>query len=221
MARYGFYIDGFNVYHALNDFCYYEPDLPRTPDNKRYPYHKYKWLNYRKLAESVIKSRDTITRIFFFTTYAKWKWEQEPDIELRHRQYIHALQTEKIVVIQGRFMHRQERCHLCCGVYPDHVEKRTDVNIALQLLGDAIEDLYDRAIIVSADSDLLPAISAVHKYTPGKLVGVMFPIRRTSFDLRQYADFRLKMTEKLLKECQFPDKIILPDLILRRPEDWC
>ena len=126
--------------------------------------------------------------------------------------------TEKIEVIQGRFMLRSERCPHCKKCYPDHVEKRTDVNIALKLLGDAIDDLYDKALIISADSDLLPTISAVHKHAPGKEVGVMFPICRTSFDLRQYADFRLKMSEKLLSKCQFPDKITLPDIILKRPD---
>lgn len=220
MSRYCFYIDGFNIYHALNDRCYYRPNQPRIPENRCYPYRKYKWLNYRKLAESTIGSRDTISGIFFFTTYAKWKWDQDKGIGYRHRQYVRALQTEKIEVIQGHFMTRTERCPKCKENYPDHVEKRTDVNIALKLLGDAIEDLYDKALVISADSDLLPTISAVHKYAPGKQVGVMFPICRTSFDLRQHADFCHKMPEKLLAKCQFPDEIKLPDVILRKPENW-
>lgn len=220
MNRYCFYIDGFNVYHALNDVFCYKPDQPRIPENRCYLYRKYKWLNYHKLAESVVRKRDVIAGIFFFTTYAKWKWDQDKGIAFRHKQYVRALQTEKIEVIHGRFMAREERCPKCREYYPDHVEKRTDVNIALKLLGDAIDDLYDKALIISADSDLLPTISAVHKYAPGKQVGVMFPIRRTSFDLRQYADFRLKMPEILLKKCQFPDKIELPDEILQRPDSW-
>ena len=42
MSRYCIYIDGFNVYYALQ-----QPS-----------YRKYKWLNYRKLAESVIGNND-------------------------------------------------------------------------------------------------------------------------------------------------------------------
>ncbi len=218
--RYAFYIDGFNVYHALNDAYNYKPNLPRTVKSRVYPYRRYKWLDYRKLAESLILSRDTVTGLFFFTTYAKWKWNEDKTIGFRHRQYIRALQTEKIEIIQGRFQWREEKCPVCKKVYPDHVEKRTDVNIALKLLGDAIDDLYDKAVIISADSDLLPTISAVHKYAPGKQVGVMFPIRRTSFDLRQYADFRLKMPEELLLSSQFPDRIEVGEIILQRPDTW-
>ena len=109
---------------------------------------------------------------------------------------------------------------MCRKVYPDHVEKRTDVNIALKLLGDAIENLYDRAVIISADSDLLPAISAVHRHAAGKEVGFMFPIGRTSFDLRQNADFRLWMRERLLRDSQFPDKFEVEGATFERPSNW-
>jgi uncharacterized LabA/DUF88 family protein len=219
--RYCFYIDGFNVYHALNDYFEYKPNVPRKPENRVFPYRRYKWLNYRKLAESLMRSRDKITGIFFFTTYAKWKWDEDKGIGVRHRQYVKALQSEKIEVVQGRFMPREERCPNCRQYYPDHVEKRTDVNIALKVLGDAIDNLYDKAVIISADSDLLPTISAVRKYGTGKQVGIMFPIRRTSVDLRQYADFRFKMPEKLLKKSQFPDKFIVGGVTFERPNSWC
>lgn len=114
-------------------------------------------------------------------------------------------------------MDKDIRCHKCNQYFLTHEEKRTDVNIALKLFGDAFEDLYDKALIVSADSDLLPIIQAVHKYFPGKEIGVMFPIGRTSFDLRQNADFRRKMREVLLRDSQFPDEV---GNIRKRPDNW-
>ena len=57
MSRYSFYVDGFNVYYALQ---------------KRPAYKKYKWLDYQKLAESVIGAKDSIEGIFYFTTFVKW-----------------------------------------------------------------------------------------------------------------------------------------------------
>jgi uncharacterized LabA/DUF88 family protein len=220
MNRYCFYVDGFNVYHALNDFFNYKPGLPRKPGNMVFPYRKYKWLNYRQLAESVILSKDTITGVFYFTTYAMWKWNKDPGIRIRHTQYIKALRTQQIDVIQGRFKWKEKRCPLCKGKYETHVEKRTDVNIALKVVGDAIENLYDRAVIVSADSDLLPVVAAIHRYAPTKEVGFMFPIRGANVELRQAADFRFRMNEKLLARSQFPDSFEVSGKTFERPQSW-
>lgn len=52
MSRYCIYIDGFNVYYSLS--------------NKQF--RKYKWLNYRKLAESAVRSGDSIAAVYYFTT---------------------------------------------------------------------------------------------------------------------------------------------------------
>ncbi len=121
---------------------------------------------------------------------------------------------------RGRFLEKETRCHICGKIYKTHEEKRTDVNIALKILGDAIDDLYDKALIVSADSDLIPAIQSVHKYKPEKQVGIMFPIGRNNYDLRQKADFRIKMSQRLLQVCQFPEQIKIANTIIKKPDEW-
>jgi len=50
MKRILFFIDGFNVYHALDD------------DPK---YNKYKWLDYFNLAKRFVSKQDQIVGIFF------------------------------------------------------------------------------------------------------------------------------------------------------------
>ena len=99
-------------------------------------------------------------------------------------------------------------------------EKRTDVNIALQAVGDASEDMYDRAVLVSADSDLLPVIATVHRIAPDKEVGVMIPIGRTNDDLVRSADFRLKMRERNLRASQFPTTITVGKTTITKPSAW-
>jgi uncharacterized LabA/DUF88 family protein len=200
MARYCIYIDGFNVYYALQELSY----------------QKYKWVNYRKLAESVIGKNDQITGVFYFTAIVRWK----PDNARRHKIYMRALRWAGVDTIQGRFQDKHVRCHKCNQIYKTHEEKRTDVNIALKVLCDAIDELYDKALIVSADSDLLPAIHAVRKYAPEKRIGVMFPIGRTNNDLGMEADFRIKMSQRLLSACQFPEQIKIGSTIIKRPDDW-
>jgi uncharacterized LabA/DUF88 family protein len=202
MSRYCLYIDGFNVYYAL----------------KRNPaYHKYKWLNYRKLAESMVCANDTIVGIFYFTTFVRWR----PDSVERHKKYISALRSMGVEIIYGRFLEKSIKCHKCHQDFKTHEEKQTDVNIALKILGDAVDNLYDKALIISADSDLLPVIKSVQHHTPEKEIGVMFPIGSSSFELRQNAGFRRKMSEKLLQNCQFPDKVKIGDTIITRPDSWC
>lgn len=75
-------------------------------------------------------------------------------------------------------------------------------------------------VYYALNGDLLPIIQTVHKYFPGKEIGVMFPIRRTSFDLRQHADFRRKMREELLRDSQFPDEVKVGNEIIKRPNSW-
>jgi len=201
MARYCFYIDGFNVYYAFQE----KPQ-----------FRKYKWLNYRKLAEKTVQAQDEITGIFYFTALVEWK----PQSVARHEEYIKVLRSVRVETIRGRFLRKDVECHLCHKVFHTHEEKQSDVNIALKILADAVDDLYDRAVIISADSDLLPVIKTIQQYAPEKEIGVMFPIGHTSFDLRQSAAFRRKMSERLLRECQFPDEVEVGNVIIKKPASW-
>ncbi|MFC1678020.1 hypothetical protein ACFL3G_13295 [Planctomycetota bacterium] len=106
MARYCFYIDGFNVYHALNDDSLSGHNKPHKPI---YKYRKYKWLNYRKLALNVIGPQDTIAEIYYFTAYAKWR----PSSYNHHKNYVKALRSENIKIVRGRFMKKYMLCHNC------------------------------------------------------------------------------------------------------------
>jgi len=200
MSRYSFYIDGLNVYHSLN--------------NARFK--KYKWLNYRKLAERFLGPGDTLVDIFCFTTYARWK----PASFARHRAFIKALRSVGVRDMQGRFMRHKERCHVCGSRYTAREEKQTDVNIAVHLLSDAMNDEFDRAVIISGDTDLIPAIEAVHRDAPDKEIGVMFPLRRFHDTLKKTADFSVTMKERMLDECQFPGEVKVGGTIIERPESW-
>ena len=199
MYRYCFYIDGFNMYYALN---------------RKYPH--FKWLNYYQLAKSVLLAHDKLEKVNYFSAYITWK----PDNHKRHQDYVTALRWAGVEFVPGRFKNKGIHCHLCHRTFMTHEEKQTDVNIAIRLLSDAVEDKYDRAVIVSADSDLTPAILAVRKLFPNKQGGVMFPIDSNCFDLRQESDFKFKMSQKLLQASQFPDEIIIGKSVIKRPTAW-
>src|SRR5262249_2777743 len=87
------------------------------------------------------------------------------------RQKLHLLamgEEAKAEIIYGSLRPRDLRCPRCnedlachaCGCRKRYAEKMIDVKIVLRLLEDAVDSLFDRAYVVSADVDLVPAIRA-------------------------------------------------------------
>lgn len=208
MAKVAFFIDGFNLYHAL-DY------LESGSDHFRY--RKYKWLNLYKFASLFVGRLDKLEQVILFTAFATW----DPAKVARHRLFIRANESVGVSVVYGEFKRKDKRCRLCRQRYSTFEEKQTDVNIALHLLQLAIMGQYDRAVIVSGDTDLIPAIKAVRVTFPQKEIGVILPIGKSSEDLLKQADFRHKMREHHLESCRFPDVIPLADgSALECPATW-
>lgn len=208
MARIVFFVDGFNLYHAL-DYLQTGPD--------HFKYRPYKWLNLYKLASLFVGSKDTLQDVLLFTAFATW----DPAKVARHKLFIRANESVGVTVVLGEFKRKDKRCRLCGQRYSTFEEKQTDVNIALALLQYAIMDRYDRAVIVSGDTDLIPAIKSVRSTFPAKQIGVILPIGKSSEDLIRLADFRHKMREQHLSSCRFPNQLTLPDnSVLNCPDSW-
>ncbi len=202
MPRVAVFIDGFNLYHAVT--C----DL-RTK--------KHRWLNLEKLARCFLTSNDSLNEIFYFTALAVW----DANKVAKHKTYISALRTTSVQPILGAFRRKDKHCTLCRRQYPTYEEKRTDVNIAIKLFQTAIIDSWDSALIVSGDSDLIPAIEAVKKSFPSKQIGVVIPIGRRAEELKSVTDFHRKMKIKHLETSQFPEVIDLGGGIsINKPLSW-
>ena len=97
----------------------------------------------------------------------------------------------------------------------------TDVQIATEMLTDAFADKFDTALVVSADSDLVPPTLAVRRLFPGKRVVAAFPPARSSVQLKRAANASTRVGLDSLERSQFPDAVPKPDgYVLRRPEHW-
>lgn len=202
MSRIACFVDGFNVFHALKD---------------KEEYHKYKWLNLAKLTQCFVRPADQVIEILYFTALAHWN----PDKVNRHKTYIAALKSVGIKIVPGEFKRREKLCRNCNRKYWTHEEKRTDVNIAIKLFEGAIKDSYDTALIISGDSDLVPAIEAVKTMFPAKHIHVVIPIGRRAEILKQTADSYMKMKQKHLKSSQFEDTVnIEGGNSVTRPPRW-
>lgn len=202
MNRVIIFYDGFNLYHALND----------VPS-----YHKYKWLNLEKFSKCFIEPKDSIIDIFYFTAYVTW----DPLKLARHQNYVSALRMVNVKIVFGAFRNVDQTCQICHKTYQTFREKRTDVNIAIKLFQTAIADMWDKALIISGDSDLIPAIEAVKTTFPTKRIEIVIPIGRRAEELKQIADFHRKVKQKHLATCQFDDIITIDaNTSLQRPSSW-
>jgi uncharacterized LabA/DUF88 family protein len=202
MARVAFFIDGFNVYHSLKE----------NPS-----YHRYLWLDYRTLAERFTRRADRLSEVHYFTAYATWK----PHSMKRHRMLVGALESRAVNIVMGKFKKKDMYCKVCRASFKVREEKQTDVNIAVSLLKEALLDHYDTAVLLTNDTDLIPAIQAVKEAFPGKKIGVLFPIDRWATELKDVCDFWRKIERKDLARSQFPNEVRLPSgVVLTRPSTW-
>jgi len=203
LNRITFFIDGFNLFHSIDS----------NPE-----YHKYKWLNLKKLAEKFITKNDIIKDIYYFTALATWSLDKSN----RHKLYIKALELMSgIKVIYGKFKKKDITCRLCHKKYQTYEEKQTDVNIAIYLLEFAFKDEYDTAVIITGDSDLIPSIKSVSSIFPSKSIWLIIPIGRDAKELTNCCDKHMKIKEKHLKTSLFPEEIIINDTTkLICPPKW-
>ena len=108
--------------------------------------------NYRALCADLAGDRE-IVFIGYYVGVVRAKFDDAKGQKLRRAQIdlFNHLRNQKILVRKGYLMKND-------GVYH---EKGVDVKIATDLLVGAYENLYDDAIVISSDTDLLPAMQKV------------------------------------------------------------
>jgi uncharacterized LabA/DUF88 family protein len=81
-----------------------------------------------------------------------------------------------------------------------HVEKETDVNLAVDMVVGAYEERYDAAMLIAGDTDYVRAIHAVK--TRGKrLVWCPLPLQRHIPPLARICDEPRELDERFLRTC--------------------
>ena len=157
-AKVACYIDGFNLYHAIKG-------LP--PPNQH-----LKWVNLWGLASAFIQhGGERLVGVYYFSALAYWL----PAEQARHRAFIAANRAVGVTPVLGEFKAKTRRCGSCGAVWTTHEEKQSDVNLAVHLTHHAALGLYDRALVVSADSDMCSAIDLVLSAFPDKQVRILTP----------------------------------------------
>jgi uncharacterized LabA/DUF88 family protein len=201
------FIDGFNLYHAVDDSRQ----------------SQFKWLDLCALIEVFVPaSQFDLVAVYYFSAYATWR----ANAYKRHREYVKALQANGVTPVMGQFKKKSRTCFSCGAKWETHEEKETDVNIALYMLDGAYRDEYDRALLVSADSDLAPAVQMVKSRFPNKSVKILTPIGRHHSMRLVRAAGGLKMAKKIeyvhMEHCIFAEEICdkAGNVIAKRPAGY-
>lgn len=198
------YVDGFNFYYGLK----------ASPKWKR-----YYWLDIVALFEKFMKPNQELVAVKYFSARP-----DNPDANVNQWRFFQAnKENPKFHLILGTYLRKSIICRNCGYAIRTHEEKETDVRIATQIVVDAYERNYDIAIVVSADSDMVPAIEIVKGI--GKPVFVYFPPNQHSSNLATMGSgspISLQRYESRFRQSMLPDVVHLKsyDIDISIPEKW-
>jgi uncharacterized LabA/DUF88 family protein len=190
-------IDGFNLYHAIDKFA------PGVDEADQRRYQKYKWICLRTLIQQFLLPEEQLVGVHYFTAYPNWDQAKM----LRHQTYVNAIHARGVDYTLGEFKPKLVDCRATCRQsFEVKEEKQTDVNIATKMI--ELADHYDKLILLTADSDQVPAVRLLLKLHPTKKVFVLPPIGRNSKELvRAAGKNRLVMTEEHLGRAILPNPV--------------
>lgn len=206
------FIDGFNLYHALT-----EAD---KLGHRRYA--GYRWLDYRKLVECYLRADDILSEVYYFTAYASWNTPSGLEKKQKHQNFVSIQRERGVTVVLGRFRPVWKKCMAVCKQrYQTYEEKRTDVNIAITMLKLAVSGQYEKAILISGDSDLIPALEAVREARPEIKIATVVPIDRNGQALINASNTVLHMKESHLRKSLLPREVTLKNgTVIKCPVGW-
>ena len=199
------YIDGFNLYYGL----------------KEMRWQRYYWLNLAELTRLLLPADQQLVVVKYFTALVS-STRADPDKNRRQTTFLEALLTlPNLRIFYGHYLQKQVQCRRCGAIWVTHEEKKTDVNIAAELLNDAYSDAFDVALLASADSDLADVVKDIPRRFAGKMVVVAFPPGRQSLALSNVASHSFMIGRANLRKSRFPDSVRKADgFILQRPASW-
>jgi NYN domain len=189
------YVDGFNLYHPLHEMN--EPFL--------------KWCDVWALSEAMVRPHDLkLVKVTFCTAVP----DHLPASRDRHNTYNNALAAKGVTVVKGHHVYDQS-----AGKYS---EKQSDINVALSLMLDGIDDVYDWAFLVSADSDQAATAKCFSERLPGKkLVSVAPPNRSVPSKCIPFSHKHFSISKHMVEAAVMEGFVQTPrNTLIRRPTEY-
>lgn len=211
MKRVIFYFDGFNFYYGLRDKKCIEPQ-----------WQNYFWIDLVKFCEQFIDTQNSeLTSVKYFTSPPRSNVKRT-----RQSAFLNVNKTlnpDKFFLFNGQYQDKPMTCEATCKEnFVSIEEKRTDVNIALQILLDCVDDKVDTVVLISADSDQIPTIQTIKNRFPKIKVRVYFPPERICNEIMRHVNpvVYLGDNENKFKAAILPGEVIYGDKKYTKPPEW-
>lgn len=190
--RAAFYIDGFNLYHPIKEMG--KPYL--------------KWLNLWRLGEIICEPHGAkLEKVVLCTAVPK----HLPEVRDRHNTFNAAQRAHGVEIVLGHHVHDGEKWN----------EKQSDINVALHLILDAVDDKYDLAMLLSADSDQAATAKIFRDRFPHKkLLGVAPPNKAVPTKVQPHCFKHFSLSIATLERCVMPEAVSGLKGFIQRPEQY-
>jgi hypothetical protein len=204
--RAALYVDGFNLYHPIN----------RSGQNH------LKWASLWRLGELICeRGGQQLVKVVFCTAVPKI--ERDAGKHDRHIRFNSAQEACGVQIVHGHYVPEPKEVDGVPTGEQKWVEKQTDLNVALQLLFDGLDDVYDIAFLLSADTDQVATARVFNeRLRPfGKqLVGVAPPNRKTPAGYGGYGVKGLTLKMFDLERCVMGERLQGPNKVIIRPAEY-
>jgi uncharacterized LabA/DUF88 family protein len=169
MERVAIFIDGSNFYKYLRD---QQNNCP-----------KGSVLNYNLFVDFLAKKRNCVSKRYYVGIARNTdNTEQSKSIVSGQQKFLARLENDGFVIKRGKVMYDKGRIR----------EKGTDVKIAVDIVVGAVDDLFDTIIIISSDTDLIPALQ--YARFRGKRIEYVGFSHAPSFGMEKQADISILLT---------------------------
>jgi len=172
------YIDGSNLYFSIKDTFNCRIDLEKF---------------CKKLANNF-----ELVKINYYI--APVDQLENPKAYAQQQSFFEKLKKiEKLNLIFGRLEKRKKDGEIY------HVEKATDVNLALDLALDAQKGEYDKAFLISNDGDFSGAVSAAVGFKREVIYVAIGTNKSISYHLKKVASATFRIKKEFIDECKLKD----------------
>ena len=201
IERVAAYIDGFNLYFGIR------------ADGRR-----HLWLDLEGLVRSLLKPHQQLVVVRYFTAPVR----NDPLALSRQQLYLNALAAHSslLEIRLGRFQQKSKRCFSCGSSWFEYEEKESDVALGAAMVGDGASGLFDTAMIVSADSDMVSAVRELKGLRPEVRVIAAFPPNRNSSELKRACDAFIRIGAAKIRQAQLPETVSADGHSIVRPDHW-
>lgn len=162
------YIDGSNFYNYLKDL----------KDDNEISFKNGRKFDFNVFVDFLLDGRVLVSKRYYTGIFRNIN-NDEKGLKLvkGQQKFLADLENKDFTIKRGRIMYDTGKTR----------EKGTDVKIAVDMVVGAVDDLYDVVVIVSSDTDLIPALQYIkHKNKKIEYVGFS---HNPSFGMQKNANF--------------------------------